>query len=267
MSAILVRARCSFLIASCLVLYQAHPGTAGEEAWQSIKQELFGQAVIEENSAFIAIDAPEKSEDAAVVPISVTIPENFKEEIAQILLVIDRNPSPIAAVIDFGPAAGNAGRRLFATRVRMDTQSPVRAVMRTADGHYYMTNRIVNAAGGCSAASAKDSESSSNIGEMRIKVFAPAPGSTWLPEAQVMVRHPNHNGMQLDAASGLTIPARFVEKLKVTSSGRTVFEMTAGISLSANPNIRFTFAAQPSLQLATEATDSAGHYFTQHYPD
>lgn len=50
---------------------------------------------------------------------------------------------------------------------------------------------------------------------------------------------PNRNGMQQDPASGASIPARFVQKIKVTSVEKTVFEITAGISISANPNLRF----------------------------
>ena len=80
-----------------------------------------------------------------------------------------------------------------------------------------------------------------------------------------MLRHPNNSGMQRNADTGDFIPARFIEKLKVTSAGRTVFEMTGGISISANPNLRFTFASAPTLNLQMEATDTMGNRYEGTY--
>ncbi|MEZ5900123.1 MAG: quinoprotein dehydrogenase-associated SoxYZ-like carrier [Hyphomicrobiaceae bacterium] len=254
------------LASYCMLAFSFY-AQAKDETWAGIKSELIGDVAIEENPSILSIAAPEKADDPAVVPVSVSISDTYKGEISQLFLIIDNNPSPLAAKIDFGPAAGLSGRRLFSTRVRMDTQSPVRAVMRTADGHYYMAAQTVVAAGGCSAPSPKDVDSASHEGETRIKVFAPAPGSTWLPEAQVMVRHPNFNGMQRNAETGQTIPARFIEKIKVDSSDRNVFEMTAGISISANPNLRFTFAASPSLNLAVDTVDTDGNHFIGNFPN
>lgn len=254
------------LILVALASGSAHAGEGSSSAWESIKRELIGTANVQENSDFLVIDAPEKAEDSAVVPVSISIMESFTEEIAKLYLVIDKNPSPVAAVINFGPAAGSSGRRLFTTRVRIDAQSAVRAILKTSTGRYYMASRHVNAAGGCSATSSKDLDGTAPEGETRIRVFAPAPDSAWLPEAQVMIRHPNHNGMQQNSVTGEFVPARFIEQIKVKASERTVFDMAAGISISANPNIRFTFAASPVLSLSVESFDTAGSNFTGHYP-
>lgn len=238
---------------------------ADDDVWSSIKKDILGDVEVEEGGEHLSIDAPNKADDAAVVPVTVTIPSERMADIEQLILVIDKNPSPVAAVVNYGPAAGKSGQHLFATRVRMDTQSPIRAIVRTADGRYFMKSKVVNAAGGCSSSGSKDSDAKSAEGEARIKVFAPAPGSAWLPEAQIMLRHPNYSGMQRDHATGELIPARFVDKLKVSAAGRTVFEMTGGISISENPNLRFTFAASPGIQLDMEASDTEGRHYKAAY--
>lgn len=77
-----------------------------------------------------------------------------------------------------------------------------------------------------------------------------------------MVRHPNFTGMQMDHKTGEFTPAWFVQRIGVKKGDEQFFTVEAGISLSEDPNIRFTFAAGPSGDdLTVTAIDSKGARF------
>jgi sulfur-oxidizing protein SoxY len=65
-------------------------------------------------------------------------------------------------------------------------------------------------------------------------------GEAWR-DGVVMVRHPNFTGMQMDAKTRNYTPARYVDKLEVSLGGKLLFSMLGGISISENPNLRFTY--------------------------
>ena len=73
-----------------------------------------------------------------------------------------------------------------------------------------------------------------------------------------MVKHPNFTGLQMDPISRGYVPARFVNDLEVMSGGAVLFRMEGGISISENPNIRFTYGAAPEDVIEINATDNLG---------
>ena len=79
--------------------------------------------------------------------------------------------------------------------------------------------------------------------------------------AQVMVKHPNHNGMQLDINTAEFIPAQFVKEMKVTRDGELVFKLDGTFSISTNPNFRFTFGRGDENSLDVVITDTDGTVF------
>ena len=63
---------------------------------------------------------------------------------------------------------------------------------------------------------AKDPDTENvDLGKMLVKTFPPALSTAPLSEGQVMLKHPNSNGMQLDINTGGYIPARFVKEMTV----------------------------------------------------
>ena len=60
---------------------------------------------------------------------------------------------------------------------------------------------------------------------MLVKTFPPALSTTPLFEGQVMLKHPNSNGMQLDIDTGGYIPARFIKEMTVKRGNDLVFRM------------------------------------------
>jgi sulfur-oxidizing protein SoxY len=204
--------------------------------WKAIAEQIFGDRKIEPTETLIKLDAPTRAEDAALVPITLTMPE--KDEIKSVYLVIDDNPSPLAAHVTFGPAAYTDSLQL---RVRIDSYTNVHAVAETRDGRLFGTVAFVKASGGCSApAGASDEEAMKGMGEMRLR-FAQgaAPGKP--TQTTLMIRHPNFNGMQMDQVTRNYTPARYIDKLSVSYGGSKVFDLDTDISLSTHPAITFSF--------------------------
>ncbi len=214
-----------------------------------------------ESATAVSLDAPYRAEDAALVPITIRIPADVAGAAKRLTLIIDKNPAPVVAEFTFGPAAGN-GERMLSTRVRIDMYSNVRAVVETADGKLLMATKFVKAAGGCSAPALKDTDAVlAEAGKMQIKTLEAAAGSE-TREAQLMIRHPQYSGLQMNQATGLYIPAKFVRAIDVMRGDALVFRMEGGISLSENPNIRFTYAPGGDETLDVTAEDTDGRKFT-----
>jgi sulfur-oxidizing protein SoxY len=243
---------------------------ADDDPWPDIRRDVFDNRQILEDDGAITLEAPYRAEDAATVPLTMRIPASVARDVKTLTLVIDKNPAPVAATFHFGEAAG-AGDRMLSTRVRIDMYSNVRAVIETADGKLHMATKYVKASGGCSAPASKDAdEAFANLGKMQIRTFEPAKSAIRSPdtrEAQVMIRHPNFTGMQMDQLTREYTPARFVQELEVKRGGDLVFRMDGGISISENPNLRFTFAAADDETLEVTAKDTEGSVFTANSAD
>jgi sulfur-oxidizing protein SoxY len=247
---------------ACAIALVCGPALAADEdPWPALKADLFGTKSISDEVAGLELDAPYRAEDAAIVPITVKIPASLGA-VKSLTLVVDKNPAPMAALFTFGPAAGT-GDRSISTRLRFDNYSNLRAVVEKADGTLLMVTKFVKAAGGCSAPALKDAdEAMANLGKSQVKLLTTPEGNTALRSALVMVRHPNYSGMQMNQETGLYIPAKYVTKMEVSRGGEPVFKLEAGISISADPNIRFTFANAGNNQIAVTTTDSDGNVFT-----
>lgn len=234
---------------------------AEEDLWPGIRKELYAQRPIAEDDGEVTLDAPQRAEDAAVVPITMRIPAHVAAQAKGLTLVIEKNPAPIAASFTFGPAAGN-GERIISTRVRVDMYSNVRAIVEMNDGTLHMATKYVKAAGGCSAPALKDAEEAlAQLGKMKLRLHGENQ-TPMMQEAQVMIRHPNYSGMQMNQLTGLYIPAKYVQSMEVKHGDETIFTMEGGISLSENPNIRFTYATGGDSDILVTAKDTDGSVFT-----
>jgi sulfur-oxidizing protein SoxY len=257
-------------LALCLALWSAAPATtalaaddapmdAGRAArWKAIAAQIFGDRKIEPTETLIRLDVPKRAEDASLVPVTLTMPE--KDKIKSVYLVIDDNPSPLAAHVAFGPAADPGSLQL---RVRIDTYTNVHAVAETRDGRLYETVAFVKASGGCSApAGASDEEALAGMGEMRMKFARDAvPGKP--VAATLMVRHPNFNGMQMNQVTRHYTAPRYIDKLSVSYGNSKVFDLETDISLSTNPVITFSFVPDGKGQLEAVASDTVNGRWRQ----
>jgi sulfur-oxidizing protein SoxY len=122
---------------------------------------------------------------------------------------------------------------------------------------------------GCSAPAAKNAdEAIASLGQMKFRVFGkPTGGRAGIPhEAQIMIRHPNNSGLQRDQVSLLYIPANFVDELHVWQGEALLFSMKAGISISEDPNFRFTYVPNGATTFKVKARDTEGKVFHSEWP-
>jgi sulfur-oxidizing protein SoxY len=256
-------------LAAAIALAAApHASTHAEDYWPVLRQQVFGAREIAEADGTVILDAPERAEDAAIVPVTVRVPPSVKGEIKTLTLIIDNNPSPLVAKLSFGPAsASGTGERRLSTRVRVDSFSHVRAIVETADGKLHMTRKFLQAAGGCSAPVPKDlDQANAELGKIVIRSFEPSDPAAPVREGQVMVRHPNTSGLQRDPETLGYLPARFVKEMTVKRGGELVFSLEGGISLSSDPNVRFTYGNGGDSRLEASIVDSDNTVFTAKGP-
>lgn len=232
-------------------------------SWPELAFDIVGDAAVADGEPLFAVDAPYRAHDAAIVPIVITQTDATRQ-ITALDLVVDENPAPLVAHIDFGPAMHPLR---FETRVRVNQYSNVRAIAATAEG-LFMTGRFVKASGGCSAPATKDPTAAlAGMGEMRLRAFAaPQAASGTRREAQVMIRHPNYSGLQRDQITQLFITAHFIDELEVWQGDDMLFTLTGGISISENPVFRFTYTDNGAPTLRVRARDTDGNLFEQILP-
>ena len=153
----------------------------------------------------------------------------------------------------------------LSTRVRVNTYTDVHAVAELSDGKLYMVKRYVKAAGGCSAPAIKDANVANvGIGKMRFRQFTAAAGRS--RQAQIMIRHPNNSGLQMDQITHLYIPAFFVKDLKVWQGDQLILAMDGGISISENPSIRFAYRPNGAKTFRAQAIDTDEHVYKGEWP-
>jgi sulfur-oxidizing protein SoxY len=234
--------------------------------WSDLRHAIFGDRVVEDAGDLVAIDAPARAEDAAIVPVSIRVAETFAPEIRSLYLVIDDNPSPLAAHFLFGPMVD---AREIATRVRIDDYTYLHAVAETAVGRLYMAARFIKAAGGCSAPASKDQALAlERRGKMKLS-FADRERPDESLKVKLLISHPNSSGLQMDPVTRNYIPADFMQTLDVSYNGQPVFRLESDIAISEDPS--FNFSVRPSDPtgpgvIRAEALDSSQRHFSQSWP-
>jgi sulfur-oxidizing protein SoxY len=241
------------------------PSAGNQDVWPNLAKQIFGEKVLSDGTGLLALDMPERAEDAAVVPLgfSLTLLPGDRRWLKTLTLIIDDNPSPVAASFTFGDKAQVGS---LSTRVRVDSYTNVHAVAELSDGKLYVVKRYVKASGGCSAPALKDANASKlRLGEMRFRVFSQEQPHA-LREAQLMIRHPNNSGLQMDQVTHLYVPAFFIEKLRMWQGNELIFTIEFGISISENPSLRFSYLPSSKGSFRAKATDSEQHTFKGEWP-
>ena len=252
---------CRFLV--CVLAFALAAGAARAQdanpansaVWNKVHASVFAGAAIEAADNVVALETPMRAEDAAIVPVAIRsrFAQGTERFIETIWLIVDNNPSPIAAVFHFTPDSGRADME---TRIRVEQYTHVRAVARTSDGKLYMAANYVKASGGCSAPAGKDAVAArAGLGKMRMRVDdALVPGRPAL--AQLMISHPNDSGLAMDQVTRLYAPPHFVRKVSVSYAGKPVMSADVDFSISENPNFRFYFTPDDGGELEAKIVDN-----------
>lgn len=252
------------LLATALGLQAAlvAPPLRAQSQWDVLRELFFENRPVRDGSGLIALEAPSRAPDAALVEVAVRAlePQTPERYIRAIHLLIDRNPAPRAAVFKLTPETGSAS---ITTRIRVNEYTPVRAVAETNDGALFMVERFVKASGGCSAPASKDKEAAyARLGKMKLiesDQFHPGEPN----ELRLLISHPQYSGMQIDQVTRNWIPADHLETIRIFWNGEPLLEVEADISLSEDPSIGFHLNPRGAGELRVEAVDIKGRRFVQ----
>ncbi|WP_022975261.1 quinoprotein dehydrogenase-associated SoxYZ-like carrier [Nevskia ramosa] len=232
------------------------PQASAAPIWPKVRNGLFGSRAIDENAGeIIVLEAPNRAEDASTVPIAIRtkIVQSPTRYVQKLYLLVDNNPSPIAAVFELTPDSGRAD---IETRIRIEQYTDVRAIAELNDGSLYMASHYVKASGGCSAPAGKDpKEALRNAGRIKFRVDGPLEAGK--PAAvQLAISHPNASGLVLDQVSRLYEPAYYVRKLSVRYGDKPILTADIDFSISENPNFRFYFLPSGDGALHADVVDT-----------
>jgi sulfur-oxidizing protein SoxY len=251
-------------LAAVLVALAAIPARASEDdaararRWHDLAAAIFQGRQLDAVPGWVDIDAPARAQDAALVPITLTLAPD--KEIRSLYLVVDENPSPIAAHIVFGPAAVP---HTLTLRVRVDQYTNLHAVAETTDGRLISTVRFIKASGGCSAPGSETPEIALKAaGRMKLRLDQ-RDGAT---QAELLIRHPNFNGMQMDQLTRFYTPARYINSIDVSYNGQRVFHLDADISMASDPAIGFGFKSDGEGTLSVTVVDTANTTWHRDFP-
>lgn len=240
--------RLKILTMAILIMMPVSAGADTESIWSELKSDLFAERQIKTTATWLKMQAPIRAHDAALVPIRIeTDGLDNNQFIKSLTLIIDNNPAPVAAVFKL---TSKLVPLHIETRVRINQYTYVRAIAETNEGELYMITKYVKAAGGCSAPAMKDLEASQlSLGKMKLRQFTPKgniinPARLQMREAQLMIRHPNYSGLQMNQVTGYYIPAHYVSDIVFKLDGEMLMKVEGAISLSEDPSIRFRFLSK-----------------------
>lgn len=236
---------------------------AASAEWRQLRQILFGERPIAAASPeVLTLEAPVRAEDAATVPIAIRsrVEQTATRYVKTAYLVIDRNPSPIAATFRFTPESGRAD---VETRVRVEQYSFVRAIVELNDGSLHIATRFVKASGGCSAPTGKDpAAAAANLGRMKLRALGAVAGATGESvRAQLMISHPNTSGLAMNQLNRSYPAPNFVRLVTVRYRDKPVLVGEVNFSISENPNFGFYFRPEDGGELLAEVEDTDGRKF------
>ena len=220
--------------------------TPASGAWEYLQKQFYpGRDIGLLDESYMSLEAPANTPDPAATPLTLRFGDAALGHIRQIRVIIDNNPSPVAATFDVASGARLAEIDL---RVRVDRFTSVRAIAETTDGKIEMRSTWVNASGGCSAP--PSAAAGGTLGDIRLRPSADAKA------LQISIRHPNNSGFQIDPRSGDAIPPHYISRLSLSYGGQILLDAQTGISLSENPTLRIATAEPLSGSLRIEAIDS-----------
>ena len=220
--------------------------------WDNLRGKLFGTREINAGSGRVKLIVPLRAAYGASVPVKIVsgLAQTAALYVKKMYVLVDKNPSPLAALLDLGTDVGQAD---FETRLRVDEYSHVRVVSELSNGELHMDSRYVKTSGGCSAPPNRDALNL--LGKTVLKLAGPVEIDA-ATAADVTVLHPNDTGFELNNVTVMFIPPHFVRTIKVSYANRVIFDAELDFSVSENPTLRFNFVPHGPGELRADVEDS-----------
>ncbi len=234
-----------------------------DRVWeQNIRSGAFQEREINKNQtdAVVEIKAPYRSEDPAIVPVSIhsKIPQTTDRYIKKLHVYLDKNPLPLVGVFEFTPGSGKAD---LAMRIRVDSNTYFRVVTEMNNGDLLMSKTFIRSLGGCSEPlGASVDESLKRMGKMKMNILGePVLGAPNL--MQLKISHPNITGLGASQRTGVKPPPFFLKELKITYDGKMVMQANLTFAISQDPGFRFFFVPEKEADMIVEAVDTKNNEF------
>ena len=220
--------------------------------WERLREKLFGQRPIATDGSRVQLIVPLRAAYGASVPVKVVsrLPQTPSLYVRRMVLLIDKNPSPVAATLDLTPDIGQAD---LETRLRVDEYSHVRVISELSNGELHADSRYCKVSGGCSAPPNRDQLH--NIGKTIMRLPEGVHMDQPTP-VDLTVIHPNDTGFELNNQTVMFIPPHFVRSIKMRYGDRRLFDADLDFSVSENPSLRFCFVPHAPGELRAEVEDS-----------
>src|SRR5210317_1133118 len=240
-----------FLLLNLFILININvKADANPDIWPFLKEQVFKERPISEDQNFLKIDGPKRASSGAQVPVTVSLSSN-EHKIVKIYMYIDANPGQHAATYYLTDQSQEIN---ISTRIRMETDSFVRAIAETDQGELFMSSIPIRASGGCSGyMDVHDPELTKDLGKIILKAKNNFVTSR--------IKHPNFTGLQKDLDSGGYIPEWIVKTIEFNHQGEKILAVENQISISQDPFLKFTTPRTLDGEVTITAKDSKGNEF------
>ncbi len=234
-----------------------------DRVWDNnLRPGAFQDREINENQAdaVVELKAPFRSEDPAVVPVSIhsMIPQTADLYIKKLHIYLDKNPLPLVGVFEFTPESGKAD---LAMRIRVDSNTYFRVVTEMNNGDLLMSKAFIRSLGGCSEPlGASVDESLKRMGKMKMNTV----GDVTFGEPNLMqlkISHPNITGLGASQRTGVKPPPHFVKEIIVSYDNKMVMKADLTFAISQDPSFRFFFTPEKEGDMIVEVFDTNNNEF------
>lgn len=255
------------LFATALLLL-ATPAMASE-TWDELRSLIFKDKIISLAKDEIVLDTPYRATDDRSVPIGIEV--NLKPDVTikRVTLIIEENPMPVSAVFDIKRPKHKIK---LSMPMRLNGPSTIRALVEASDGNVYMIRKFIKTSGlgACAAPPIGDpKELMANLGRMELRDVTAKSNkrATQITRsANLKIKHPNLTGLQMDQITLRYILARFVKTIEVSQGGKRLFNLTASISFTENPQLTFDYKVNEGDELTVRIVDTEDAVFKKTFP-
>lgn len=249
-----------FILSLLAVTFSVSADDVPDTLWPVMQESFFADKTVQDGSTLIRIQAPERAEDASLVPFSFQIALPSGDFLKRAYLFTDVNPIQLTALFHFSGADNQAD---ISTRIRLDKNTYVRVIAETVDGRLFMQKiPIKTPGGGCGGGSGDDEvRLRQQAGRMKIQVEAPRqerlPGTI-----SFHIRHPMRTGFER-TSMGYYAKAWFINRLDFSMNSHALLGIDVGPGVSADPYFRFSYTPVGQGVIEVLATDNEGKQYSE----